>query len=105
MIVSGEGEGPVLPSPKKVGILAAGLNPVCFDEAIATLMGMAIDKIPTLQTARRIKEPYKLATDGQSPIYVSNDPALHEKTLQSIPAEALLRFAPSAGWGGHIERE
>lgn len=105
MIVSGEGEGPVLPSPKKAGILAAGLNPVCFDEAVAALMGMAIEKIPTLQTVRKIKEPFKLATDGQAPIYVSNDPALHEKTPQSIPAEALLRFTPSAGWAGHIERE
>ena len=48
MIVSGEKEGPVAPSPKNVGIVASGVNPVCFDRVIAALMGFDIKMIPTL---------------------------------------------------------
>jgi len=105
MIVSGEKEGPIAPSPKKVGIIAAGLNPVCFDEAIASLMGMDIKKIPTISAVRGIQKQYKMAEDGQEPIFVSNDPSLSGKRIQDLQSEDLLRFVPTDGWKDHIERK
>lgn len=104
MIVAGEKEGPLAPSPKNVGIIAAGFNPVCFDEAIASLMGMDIHQIPTLQSVRAINDLYKLVNSDQQPIFVSNDSALNEKHLQDLRQKDLLHFIPTDGWKGHIEK-
>ncbi len=105
MIVSGEKEGPLAPSPKNVGIIAAGLNPVCFDEAIASLMGMDIDKIPTISTVRKIQDQYKLVENGVEPIFASNDPRFDGKRIQDLQREDLLHFVPTDGWKDHIERK
>lgn len=86
MIVSGEKEGPVAPSPKNVGIVASGVNPVCFDRVIAALMGFDIKMIPTLQTASKVKGKYDLLT-----------------SLDFI-TDVKLDFIPTKGWKGHIEK-
>ena len=63
MIVSGQKEGPVAPSALNVGMIAAGTNPVCFDEAIAALMGAKNDRIDTLRQARNTHGGYKLVEE------------------------------------------
>lgn len=103
MIVSGEKEGPVAPSPKEVGIIAAGLNPVCFDETIATIMGMDIEKIPTLQSVRKSKSKYRLIEPSCQPIISSNDAEFNGKRLYELNKTALLNFIPTDGWKGHVE--
>lgn len=105
MIVSGEKEGPVAPSPKNVGIIAAGINPVCFDEAVATLMGMDIAKIPTLTTIRHIPGKRQLVDQGEFPLIISNDPMLDGKRPRDLPPEVLFHFTPSDGWKGHLEAD
>lgn len=104
MIITGEKEGPLLPSPKNAGIIAAGINPVCFDEAIAALMGMDIEKIPTLQAVRRVSGPYQLVQGAQETVIVSNDSRLHGKSAAAFPAECRLNLIPSDGWLGHLEK-
>lgn len=105
MMIVGEKEGPLLPSPKNAGIIAAGINPVCFDEAIATLMGMDIEKIPTLQTVRSITGPYQLVQEAQEPVIVSNDNRLQGKNAAAFPVECRLNLIPSDGWLGHLEKK
>lgn len=104
MIISGEKEGPVAPSPKEVGLIAAGTNPICFDEAIATLMGMDISKIPTLSGIRQFPVGQALVPVGEVPQLVSNDPAYHRKYLNELHKPDLLDFHPTTGWSGHIEK-
>lgn len=49
MVVAGEGEGPLRPSPVKAGAILFGYNPLLFDCTAATLMGFDYHKIPQLE--------------------------------------------------------
>jgi len=102
MIISGEKEGPVAPTPKGVGKIVAGTNPVCFDETVATLMGFDYKKIPAIVRAREITGKYSLI-QGEKPFVVSDDERLDQKMLEQLSEDALLRFEPTGGWKGHIE--
>jgi hypothetical protein len=50
-IVAGEGEGPLSPSPKPVGLLLGGENPAYVDAVMAKLMGYNLSRIPTVYNA------------------------------------------------------
>jgi hypothetical protein len=50
-IIAGEGEGPLWPTPKPLGMVIVGENPVCIDAAIASIMGYNISRIPTVHNA------------------------------------------------------
>lgn len=104
MVVSGEKEGPVCPSPKNIGIIAAGTNGVCFDETIAGLMGFDYKKIPSIVNARHVHGKYKLVKEDEFPVIKSNIDKYNEKK----PSEVFsiinsLQFIPTSGWKGHIE--
>lgn len=97
MIISGEKEGPIMPSAKNVGIIAMGFNPVCFDEAIATLMGAKPDSIPTLSRARNIKSINQLV-GNERPFLISNDVRWNQKNIEDLTEKDKLYFQPSEGW-------
>ena len=102
MIISGEKEGPVLPTAKPVGIIACGYNPVAFDRTIATVMGFLPEKIPTIRTAEKTKGKYMLAS-YESIHIVSNKKEYNNLSPDKIKKEDILHFEPSAGWKGHLE--
>ena len=93
MIVCGEKEGPVAPSPKNVGVIAMGKDQVLFDEAIVSLMGYDKAKIPFLVNARNVHGKYKLCSNGDNYEIVSNVPA-------GVKA---FYIEPTSGWKEHIE--
>lgn len=97
MIVAGEKEGPVVPSAKKVGMIAAGENPVEFDRVIATIMGADISRIPTLSQFNYTNSRYTVAT-GDDTVIVSNDSMLDQKKTGDISKESILYFEPTSGW-------
>lgn len=96
MIISGEGEGPLLAKPKNVGIIAMAQNSVYMDEVIAALMGIDIDFIPTIRNARSNKE-YPLCDAERQPEIVSNNEQwnLHYIDIKGQPN---LNFEMSSGW-------
>lgn len=98
MIISGEGEGPMAPTPKNVGAIAIGENPVCFDECIATIMGADITRIPTLRNARNIHGDYKYATEEDVGVIISNKPEWNEKRYYEVQAKDTCGFDPIPGW-------
>jgi uncharacterized protein (DUF362 family) len=102
MIVSGEGEGPLLPNPKNVGIIAMGVNPVCFDEAISTIMGFQPSLIPTICNARNL-EHYNFA-DLNETIITSNNSNHNLKKSNEIPYADTLQFRPSMGWQRYLHK-
>ncbi len=103
MVYSGEGEGPLAPKEKKVGIIAAGFNSVCFDECIAELMGMDIKKIPTLLTARKYNNTFRLVDpDGIGKVISNNN--YYERIGVDFKREWSKKFEPSSGWKNHIEK-
>jgi uncharacterized protein (DUF362 family) len=50
-IISGEGDGPLRPTPKPVGLLIGGENPAYIDAVIGKLMGYNIARVPTVYHA------------------------------------------------------
>jgi uncharacterized protein (DUF362 family) len=50
-IVSGEGEGPLEPTPRPLGILVAGENPAYIDAVVAHMVGYVVARIPTVYQA------------------------------------------------------
>lgn len=95
MIVSGEGEGPLMPTPIKKGILIFGSNPVAFDTIVAELMGFDYLKIPSI-FCNYANSTYPLVDFKKDEIIVKSN---HENILDGVKEN----FIPSAGWGGHIE--
>lgn len=101
MVVSGEKEGPMLPSAKQVGIIAAGSEQVAFDEAIASLMGFDYRRIPSIVKMPQLNI-YKLPCS--EPVTDSNSAQL----IDYLKGETIcdeLSFVPSSGWVGAIERK
>lgn len=98
MVVSGEGEGPIEPSKKDVGIIAVGINPVIFDEGIAKLMGVKPNNIPTISTAKKLRGRFMLSDTTLIPEYISNNDIWNAKTCQQIKPCETLMYVPSYGW-------
>ena len=98
MIQSGEKEGPVMPSKKDVGIIAVGGNPVCFDECVATLMGVDITKIPTLLCVRQSGKRYSFVSADQNGVIYSNDSRWNNRTWSDVSVQDTLLFNPTSGW-------
>mgnify|MGYP005755208689 FL=1 len=102
MIIVGEKEGPLLPSPKYGGIIAMGEDLVCFDEVVATILGLDINKIPLFQHLRE-KRKYPIVKENEHALIVSNSEKLNNKAISQITREEAINIEPSSGWKGYIE--
>lgn len=103
MIVAGEKEGPVLPSPYNAGVIAAGENPIAFDMVISTLMGLDYKKIPAIVTAGSIKKLPLDSFEEDSINVVSNDSLFDKKKVSELRKKKVFSFLPTSGWREHIE--
>lgn len=103
MIISGEKEGPVNPTPKKVGIVAVGDDPLLFDETITTIMGFDIKKIPTFERIRAYDGIYKIYDRSDTAMIVSNKKVFDGKKPEEINKNDRLGYEATSGWIGHIE--
>lgn len=103
LILSGEGEGPLEPNPKPVGIIAAAKDAVAFDAAIAALMGFDSKKIVTIREARTAAKYNLLGVHIDQVKISSNDSALHGRLVRDLSYADSLKYRPSRGWVGNIE--
>lgn len=99
MIVSGERNGPLAPTPKNVGMIVAGDNRINFDRVVATMMGFNYEKIPTLLHSDK-KMKYELEKSNFE--VKSNNNELNG--LKNLSFDFNLHFIPADNWIGHIER-
>jgi uncharacterized protein (DUF362 family) len=100
-IVSGEGNGPLDPTPKQTGVVLAGTNPVAVDLACARMMGFEYRRIPMLHRAFA-NHRLPLASFGfQNVVGGSNDQRF-DRPLAEMRG-SLLAFKPHFGWKGHVE--
>lgn len=90
--------GAVSPSPKKVGLIAVGENPVCFDEAVATIMGANLDYIKTLTHTRKPKGRYALVDKEKIAFLLSNDEHWAGKTIRELDSKSIFYYVPTSGW-------
>ncbi|MCH7871146.1 MAG: DUF362 domain-containing protein [Planctomycetes bacterium] len=100
-IIGGEGNGPLDPTPKKVGVIVVGGNPVAVDLACVRLMGFDCGRIPIVQRAFD-EHSLPLVGFGLDDVVVrSNDPNLTGACGAAY--DPVLAFEPHFGWKGHIE--
>lgn len=101
MIISGENDGPVCPSPKKVGMIIAGENAVDMDEVITAIMGFDQKSIPTLRESRRCYPSIAKAEKDYS--IVSNSELYNEKDTDYIYKYQSMKFIPNPGWAEKLQ--
>lgn len=99
-IVGGMEEGPLMPTPRPSGVLAAGLNPVALDMVCARLMGFDWTKIPLIRKAAE-REWLPLGRFTLADLTVQSNSERWRALLCS--QDPGLAFVAPAGWRGHIE--
>jgi uncharacterized protein (DUF362 family) len=105
-VVAGEGEGPLAPQDRRLGVVLAATDPVALDLAALRLMGFDERRIPKVWEAMRDRGPR--ITGVQKPadvtvVELSGTPFQEqERRLAAIGAES--PFLAHPGWSGHIER-
>lgn len=100
-IVAGEGNGPLDATPKRIGVVAAGANPVAVDLTCASLMGFNFRRIPALARAFE-SHMLPLAVFGSQDVVVRARAQSAERPLAEweFPAAP---FEPHFGWKGNVE--
>jgi uncharacterized protein (DUF362 family) len=101
-VLAGEGEGPLEPTPRELGVLLGGSSPVAVDWVAATLMGFDPWKIPCLV---RPLEAHRLPLADFAPADLEVATAGESRTtdLAGLAAAVARPFTPASGWRGHIE--
>lgn len=102
-LVAGEGNGPMDPDPRRMGVVIAGGNPVAVDSCAAVLMGFDPDRIPTIREAYA-SHPLELITGSWRDVVVRSNVAAWSRALGDIDPDTVEHFAPHFGWRGRIER-
>ncbi len=91
-IVGGEGKGPMVPLPRREGILLAGFSPVSTDRAAVSLMGFDESRIPVVS---------RVAQHPGLPLGPFEPPALRPGFGRPLPG--ICPFEPAPNWKGHVE--
>jgi len=92
-IIGGEGEGPLIPTEKKSGVIIAGFNPVAVDLAAISLMGFDWNKIKIYPGI--LKNQY-------FDFFINNPEEI--KSISNFEINNYnLNFIPPLGWKRHIE--
>jgi uncharacterized protein (DUF362 family) len=107
-VVAGDGDGPMAPNPRPVGLLAAGEDPGAVDVVLAWLMGFDWRRIPVLARAVGTLAGGVRITDFDGdaaalPVLWIDERGARELRFADIDTN--LRFEAHPGWKGKIERE
>lgn len=98
MIVAGQGEGPLRPSPKQAGVVLASDDPCAMDRCICKIMGFDERRIPLLAAMRRGDTAMGEASDVDVRFEGGGSRPLSATTF---PDE--MRFAPHSAWSEVLE--
>lgn len=100
-IVAGEGDGPLKPDPRAMGIILGAYNPAAADWVSALLMGFLPERIPIVSNAF-VLESYPLAAFAPDSIHCSLNGA--PVNLTDLPGRYRCRLIPPRGWKTHLEQ-
>jgi uncharacterized protein (DUF362 family) len=100
-IWAGEGEGPVEPDARPLGVLVGGINPVAVDAVLATMIGFDYRKIPLIARAFLL-EFWTLVDFGPERIEIRTQSDRYKSVKVGKPFRELI-FKPPSGWAGQIE--
>jgi uncharacterized protein (DUF362 family) len=100
-VVAGDGEGPLEPNARPLGLLAGATNSVALDTILSALIGFDYRKIPLIANAYRV-EDWPLIDFSSDAIEVHFQG--RNWSLRSIEENNQSgHFRPASGWVGHIE--
>lgn len=103
MVVSGEREGPLAPSPVEEKILLFGTNGAELDALIVRLMHFRIDMLPSIAVA--LKDRILENAIYENIVIHSNLAEYDNRLLKDIRFDAFKPFTAANGWHGFIEDE
>jgi uncharacterized protein (DUF362 family) len=101
-VVAGEGNGPLDPTPKDVGVVLAGRSGTAVDLVCAHLMGFDYQRLPVLLNAMAAHALPISPASLEAISCRSNDSALNRPLADWQGGS--LHFRPHFGWQGNIER-
>lgn len=99
-IIGGEGNGPLVPTEKRAGVVIAGANPLATDIVGARMMGFDWQKIKYMRNLLE-HEYFKFYVDDVRRIQVLSNIDQWRNIFEEN--DRLLAFAPHPGWVGHVE--
>lgn len=98
MIISGQLNGPLAPSPIDIGVILCSTDLFAFDHAVVKLMGFKLEMLPILKRIPSIKK-YKIPYEKLDDIHIySNDKGLNDKTVANMCPGIYGYFKPTVGW-------
>ncbi len=99
-IIGGEGNGPLFPAERNIGLIISGYNYLAVDVVAARLMGFDWRKLAWVTDLLNNKQyDFYVKTPGDI-VVISND----EQFTNALDSESVFfDFAPHPGWIGHIE--
>ncbi|MBM3237343.1 DUF362 domain-containing protein [Candidatus Poribacteria bacterium] len=92
--IAGEGQGPLLPTPKNCGVFIGGFNPIAVDLGCLEVMGFNWQSIPKICESFQLKS-YSLVDFNPDEI----------RFIKNGYKEDNRPFQPAIGWKGHIEKQ
>lgn len=105
MIVSGQKEGPVGPTPKPLGIILFSDNALAFDRTACEIMGFTESSFPLFNNTKAINAfGFANKQELEDTIVVSNAETINNKALKDFPTNDKWRFEPHPCWKGHVEK-
>lgn len=102
MIIGGQGNGPVSPEPKHLGVLVAGYNSVVLDRIVCEIMGFDYKKVPGL--AENLNDIKLTNKKIDNYIISSNINKYDNKGIEELKFPEEWEFKPHEMWKGHIEK-
>lgn len=93
-LVAGEGDGPLAPRPRALGVLVGGFAPLAIDAVCARLIGMDWRKLALL------RDGAPLLGHGADLDQIEVRSAAGARRLPDLPSAD---FTPPRGWQGHVE--
>jgi uncharacterized protein (DUF362 family) len=105
-IVAGEGERPLAPRDRPLGVVLAATDPVALDLVALRLMGFEEGRVAKIREALRDSGPRlsqaRSAADVRAFEVEARSGRLRERSLDKLTVGT--PFAAHSGWRGHIER-
>jgi uncharacterized protein (DUF362 family) len=102
-IVCGEGEGPLEPSPRPVGLILCASNPVSVDWTAAHIVGFDWMKIAQLSYARQLNQLWQDFPERPEDLTASWSGA--DPGARSMVELPVFPLKPPAGWVGYVEAD
>ena len=100
-IMAGEGEGPMDPDGRPLGLLVGGINPVAVDAVLATMIGFDYEKIPIIARGFELRD-WPLVDFGPGDVEIHAQDPRWKSLKVGAPCDEF-RFKPSCGWLDRIE--